>query len=56
MLHKTLIIGYVSTVGTNPNQIDFKSWVLCGSKYIRSLVAYQETIKHSRWCAKDTPS
>ena len=28
MLHKT-IFGYVSTVGTNPNQIDFENWVLC---------------------------
>ena len=28
MLHKTLIFGYVSIVGTNPNQIDFENWVL----------------------------
>ena len=29
MLYKTSMLGYVSTVGTNPNQIDFKNWVLC---------------------------
>ena len=29
MLHKILIFGYVSTVGTNPNQIDLENWVLC---------------------------
>ena len=29
MLHKTLIFRYVSTVGTNPNGINFKNWVLC---------------------------
>ena len=29
MLHKTLIFGYVSTVGTNANQIDFENLVLC---------------------------
>ena len=29
MLHKTLICGYVSTVGINPNQIDFENWVSC---------------------------
>ena len=28
MLHKTLKFGYVSTVGNNPNQIDFENWVL----------------------------
>ena len=29
MLHKTLIFGYVSTVDTNPKQINFENWVLC---------------------------
>ena len=29
MLRKTLLFGYVSTVSTNPNQIDFENWVLC---------------------------
>ena len=29
MLHKILIFGYVSTVGTNPNQIDLENGVLC---------------------------
>ena len=29
MVHKTWIFGYVSIVSTNPNQIDFKNWVLC---------------------------
>ena len=29
MLHKTLIFGYVSTLGLDSNQIDFKNWVLC---------------------------
>ena len=52
MLHKTLISGYVSTVGTNHNQIDFGNSVLCGSKYIPSLVAHQEPIKHPIWHAK----
>ena len=28
MLHQTLKSGYVSTVGNNPNQIDFENWVL----------------------------
>ena len=28
MLYKTLIFGYVSTVNTNHNQIDFGNWVL----------------------------
>lgn len=31
MLHKTLKFGYVSTVGNNPNQINFENWVLCVS-------------------------
>ena len=29
MLHKTLMFGFVSIVGTNCNQIDFGNWVLC---------------------------
>ena len=29
MLQKTLIFEHVSTVGTNPNQIDSGNWVLC---------------------------
>ena len=29
MLHRTLIFGYVSPVGTNRNQIDFGNLVLC---------------------------
>ena len=56
MLHKTLIFGYVSTVGTNPNQIDFENWVLCVAVNTYKLAAYQESIKHPRWHAKDTPS
>ena len=28
MLYKTLVFGYVFTVGTNPDQKDFENWVL----------------------------
>ena len=36
MLHETWTYGYVSTVGTNPNQIDFENsvlWVAVNTKF-----------------------
>ena len=54
MLRKILIFGYVSTVGINPNQIDFQNWVLCVAE--NAYQAYQGPIKHPKWHVKDSPS
>ena len=57
MLHKTWIFGYVSTVGTNPNQNRLqKLSFVCGSKYKPSLLTYQKPIKQPWWHTKDNPS
>ena len=45
MLHKTIKFGYVSTVGSNPNQIDFENWVLCVT--VNTLKAEWHTKKES---------
>ena len=54
MLRKILIFGYVATVGTNPNQIDFENWVLYVAE--NAYQAYQEPTKYPRWHAKDSLS
>ena len=54
MLRKILIFGYVATVGTNPNQIDFENWVLYVAENVYQ--AYQEPTKYPRWHAKDSLS